>query len=473
MATSCQSRQRIVETLFQQYPKIPYAVPHSPDYGALRATFIVDNPAVPIAIARPQNAEDVSVIVSFCVSHGVPFVVRSGGNNLFGKSQVQDALTIDMRDIKYCHVNDGQSYAKVGGGILAGTLVEALSKAGVMTASGMVHFIGYFGWAAYGGYGPFSGNFGYGFEQIIGAKVVNWKGDILDADQELLKGIRGAGGSFGIVVEITIAVRPLTEVLTGFIQYDANNVEATVTSYCRGVQELRATQWPGQLSVAPMFLCTPDGLKLLSHFMWSDDNESVGLEWRERVSKLGETICSAVRKTTILDGMSDFNSTIPLDGRGSVNTINLRSLTDESIAVMATYVQSMPRYVGNGFAIHIAPMPSKTTLQESVFGATEPHYMLEILATPRLEEGLEESRRWEADFIRELLRTESENILPTTYINHTPPGRTTLKQIFGVNFPFVLALKQKYDPNNVFNLAVPFSYIPLTNTEDMPEINEE
>lgn len=61
---------------------------------------------MPIAIARLQNAEDVSTIVSFCVSHSVPFVVRCGGNNLFGKSQVQDALTIDMRDIKYCHVDD-------------------------------------------------------------------------------------------------------------------------------------------------------------------------------------------------------------------------------------------------------------------------------------------------------------------------------------------------------------------------------
>ena len=212
MADSDQSRQRIVEAFFQQYPKIPYVVPFSPDYKALRATFIVDNPAVPIAIARPQNAEDVSLIVSFCVSSGVPFVVRSGGNNLFGKSQVEGALTIDMRDIKYCHVDDSKRSAKIGGGILAGALVEALSKAGVVTASGMVHFIGFFGWAAYGGYGPFSGNFGYGFEQIVAAKVVNWKGEILDADPELLKGIRGAGGSFGIVVEITITVRPLTEV---------------------------------------------------------------------------------------------------------------------------------------------------------------------------------------------------------------------------------------------------------------------
>lgn len=253
--------------------------------------------------------------------------------------------------------------------------------------------------------------------------------------------------------------------------YDASDVETTVTSYCRGIQDLRTMQWPRQLTVAPLFLCTQDGLQLLSHFMWSEDDESAGMEWYEKVLALGKPVHNTVRKATIREGISDFDAAIPPDGRGSVNTINLRSLTDEAIAVMAKYVRKMPRCVGNGFAIHIAPAPSETSLRNSVFAATEPHYMLELLATPRSEEGLEDSLRWETDFIQELLQTESSNILPTTYINHTPSGRTTLKQIYGPNFPFVMALKQKHDPKNVFNLSVPFAYIPLTEAEDTADTN--
>jgi FAD/FMN-containing dehydrogenase len=212
MAIPWHSRQSAVDTFFQHHPKIPHVIPSSPGYAALRATFMVDNPAVPVAIAQPQTPEDVSSIVGFCVSHNIPFVVRSGGNNLFGKSQVHGALTIDMREIKYCHVDDSRKSARIGGGILAGTLVESLSAAGVVTASGTVHFVGYVGWSTYGGYGPFSGRFGFGFEQILAAKVVTWKGEIIEADQELLRGIRGAGGSFGIIVELTIKVYPLTKV---------------------------------------------------------------------------------------------------------------------------------------------------------------------------------------------------------------------------------------------------------------------
>lgn len=72
--------------------------------------------------------------------------------------------------------------------------------------------MGYVGWSTFGGYGPFSALHGLGVDQIVSAKVVNAKGDIVVATDELLKGIRGAGGAFGVIVELTIKVFPLKEV---------------------------------------------------------------------------------------------------------------------------------------------------------------------------------------------------------------------------------------------------------------------
>jgi len=64
----------------------------------------------------------------------------------------------------------------------------------------------------YGGYGQWGPNYGLGLDGIIGAKVVNQNGDIIEADEELLKGIRGAGGFAGVIVELTIKVYPLRTV---------------------------------------------------------------------------------------------------------------------------------------------------------------------------------------------------------------------------------------------------------------------
>lgn len=68
--------------------------------------------------------------------------------------------------------------------------------------------MGYVGWSTLGGYGPFSACHGLGVDQIIGAKVVNAKGEVVDADDEMLMAIRGAGGTLGIIVELTIKVYP-------------------------------------------------------------------------------------------------------------------------------------------------------------------------------------------------------------------------------------------------------------------------
>jgi FAD/FMN-containing dehydrogenase len=51
-----------------------------------------------------------------------------------------------------------------------------------------------------------------GVDQILGAKVVNWEGRIVEADQRMLQAIRGGGGSLGVIVELTIKVYPLNKV---------------------------------------------------------------------------------------------------------------------------------------------------------------------------------------------------------------------------------------------------------------------
>ena len=78
--------------------------------------------------------------------------------------------------------------------------------------SGTIASVGYTGWATLGGYGPLTSHYGMGVDQILGAKIVNANGEIRDADEEMIVGIRGAGGSLGIIVELTIKVYPISTV---------------------------------------------------------------------------------------------------------------------------------------------------------------------------------------------------------------------------------------------------------------------
>lgn len=193
------------------HPSITHYIPASPDFEDVAKAVVALCPRPP-AIVQPQCAEDVAALVSHCVSTKTPFAVRSGGHDLHGRSQVADALRIDMRDIAYVEVADDRKTARIGGGALCGGVLEALGKEGLMTSTASVSTVGYVGWATLGGYGIVSPSFGLGIDQIVSAKVVNWEGKCVVADEELLEGLRGGGGNFGIVTELTIKVYPLQEV---------------------------------------------------------------------------------------------------------------------------------------------------------------------------------------------------------------------------------------------------------------------
>jgi FAD/FMN-containing dehydrogenase len=212
MGSSSDPRLTGLESFLQGHTQIQYATPSSSNYAALRNTYTLDNPAIPLAIVRPQNAEDVAAIVKFAKANGIKFAIRSGGNSLFWKSMIQDALIIDMRDIAYININDSKTLASIGGGIIISDLADTLTREGVATATSTIPFVGFVGWSTYGGYGPLSAHYGLGCDNIVGAKVVNWKGEIVEPDKDMLKGIRGAGGAFGPIVELTVKLYPLKNV---------------------------------------------------------------------------------------------------------------------------------------------------------------------------------------------------------------------------------------------------------------------
>jgi FAD/FMN-containing dehydrogenase len=212
MAPSLEDNQYRLKTFLEDHPDIKYIPPTAPDFSSLSALYIQSSPTTPLAVVRPQTADHVASLVSFCTAHAIQFTVRTGGKNLFRLSSAQDALMIDMRDMNYVQIDAAKSSATVGGGVLQDKLAAELAKEGLVTPSGAFGFVGFVGWSTYGGYGPLASHYGLGLDNILGAKVVNAKGEVVVADKELLKCIRGAGGAFGVIIELTVKVYPLHRV---------------------------------------------------------------------------------------------------------------------------------------------------------------------------------------------------------------------------------------------------------------------
>ncbi|KAI1099072.1 FAD-binding domain-containing protein [Jackrogersella minutella] len=438
--------------LNQNHPSIKLITPSSPDFEEVRTCFVKREEAISLAIARPQTATDVQSLVKYCTENDVDFVIRSGGHDCAGRSQVRGALTIDMRDIKYVLVSEDEKTASVGGGVIFRDLAKELDARGLITPVGTVASVGYVGWASMGGYGPFSTSHGLGVDQIVGAKVVDAKGELIDAGDELLTGIRGGGGIFGVIVELTIKVYPLKEFLVSLLVFDSSDLKTAWTTYCDGYEKLVAEQpLPRALQLQLFGIELPNLGKVFAvSATWAAADHEEGKKWIGKIASLGNCLMNNPEPRTVSAYCAFNESLLTYGNYGKAYTLNVKKYTPKMAEILAKYTSLLP---GGGIAISCHMLRAPTPNENSVFGSRMEHHMLELVAMTPVKELEVKAAEWAHGLLEELRENDSENVLESWYISLSDDSDN--KKIYGAHFDTLVALKKKYDPDNVFKHAIP------------------
>ncbi|KAL4888989.1 D-lactate dehydrogenase [Aspergillus ambiguus] len=452
-----------LEAFLQGHPAIKYTPQSSPEYSTARKVFNSARRDNPLAIVQPQSPTDVTALVKYARSNSLPFTVRVGGHNLEGSTLVEDALLIDLRALTAVTVAPDRKSATVQGGILQVELAKKLWADGLATPTGAIPSVGYVGWATYGGYGPFSSHWGLGVDQILGATIVNAEGDIVKADESLLQGIRGAGGLYGIIIDLTVKVYPLTSLLAGAIIFESSNIIKTCIDFNAAYERLLdAEGLPPQLTVQQIAFNAHTGRCFAAIFTWSGADIIEGQRWSEKIANLGPLLVNTVASTNIPEWFSGNGALVPLAASGSAYT---HSVSRVSPAIAKTIGQSlacMPPDPGTMMSIHQLRGPSTEPQgHSSVFAVREPHYMLEFLGFT-VQKGLQaESEKWAAHIAEDTRMADRTYVLPWAYVslyNATAQANSSaeaLRKTYGSKVGLVKELKAKFDPTNVFRLAVP------------------
>ncbi|KAJ4024586.1 hypothetical protein NW752_003152 [Fusarium irregulare] len=425
--------------------------PDHPEYTKLQECFI-DKPIKTLATVRPRTAEDVSSIFQFCLKSNIDFCVRTGGHDCASRTLVHGALVIDMRDIKHVTISDDKKTAKVGGGILSGELCEILGKEGLTTPVGTIASVGYTGWATLGGYGPLTSHYGMGVDQIIVAKVVNANGEIQDADEEMLVGIRGGGGSLGIIVELTIKVHPISTILSSTIIFESSDLPSTLSAYTDYYENLLATnQLPVYLQLQPFILEIPNlGTVLMIGATWHGDKEE-GHAWIKNIASAAPCIMQSTEETTMAELLAKNDKAFAGPFFGRVFTVSFKTLTPKTISILSKYSANAP---GGGAMFAYHTLLSAQEPVKSVFGTRARHHMLEIYALTKDKDVTEERVKWGREVKAELERDDGDNVLEGSYVALGEHGED-LKRVYGKHYETLLNLKERYDPGNVFKNSIP------------------
>ncbi|MDE3189392.1 MAG: FAD-binding oxidoreductase [Acidobacteriota bacterium] len=193
--------------------------PTDDGYDDLRGVFNGMFDKRPRVILRPAGAADVIRGIGLARTSGLPLAVRSGGHSVAGFSSVDGGIVLDLRLLKAVRVDPNGKTVRAQGGVNWGELDHETQAFGLAVTGGRVTTTGVVGFTTGTGSGWLERKFGFAADNVIGADVVTADGQIVHAseteNEELLWGLKGGGGNFGVVTEIEFTLGALSPIVYG------------------------------------------------------------------------------------------------------------------------------------------------------------------------------------------------------------------------------------------------------------------
>jgi FAD/FMN-containing dehydrogenase len=246
----------------------PVINPADREYDAARRCFNALIDRRPAVIARCVAPRDVAAALDFARTHDLEVAVRGGGHNPAGHCVCDDGLVIDLSAMRAVDVDNDGRVARADGGATWFDFDSATQAHGLVTPGGVVGSTGVCGLTLGGGIGHLTAQHGLTCDNLVGAELVAPDGSVIvathDENPELLWGLRGGGGNFGVATGLTFRLYPLDQVVGGVLEYRGNAVRDTLRRFrdvvaqsphdlsCQAVLALDESLAPA-LAVAPCY----------------------------------------------------------------------------------------------------------------------------------------------------------------------------------------------------------------------------
>ena len=403
----------------------------------------------PALIARCAGAADVVRAVNFARAHELLVAVRGGGHSLSGQSVCDDGLMIDLSAMRGVHVDPARRLARTGGGALLGDVDRETLAFGLVTPTGTVSHTGAGGLTLGGGFGRLGRRFGLTCDQVASADVVTADGQLLqvsaDEHPELHWGIRGGGGNFGVVTSFGYELHPFDgRAVGGHIIYPFDQAQNALRAFA----DLFAKA-PDGLWIEPILTRVPSGERVLI----LDVCYSGPLDLAEAVlapyRRLGKSLSDGVMQVPFVRLQTQDDERARIGGRyytksGFVMELH-RDLIDAMLETLAGAAIPRPRIALPAKGGAITRVPRDAT----AFWHRQAPYSL-ILQTSG-DDFAEDAANiawvkasWPA------LEAFTSGFYANTNLSDIPADRT--RDAYGGNYDRLLALKNQYDPQNLFRL---------------------
>ncbi|KAM3093039.1 FAD-binding oxidoreductase [Phormidesmis sp. 146-12] len=423
-------------------------LPQAADYEQVRQLWNGQVKTQPAAIARCLTVQDVIHTVRWTRTHGLPLSVRAGGHDTAGRS-LSEGVVIDLSQMRTVTVDPDQRTAHVQAGATISDLIEATTQYGLVTATGTCSAVGMAGFTLGGGYSELIGAYGLGIDNLLSAQVVTADGQLLTANAEehpdLMWGLRGGGGNFGVVVSLEYRLHPLTTVLSGLLLYPLGEARTVL----RRLNDFMATI-PDELTILSGFIQMPEGATVL-FLLPLYCGDAAGEQVIAPLRTFGTVLVDQVRSMTYNEFIHQWDANAPKGRYYHAKTQSIKGFQPEIIDTLIE--QGLPFSSPFSFIAlhHFHGAASRVGASETAFALRQDHLMVELIAAWEPQDDKQRHLQWAQNLSQAL----APYAFKGGYINLLDEQeQERVRLAFGSNYGRLLDLKQKYDPDDVFRSTI-------------------
>lgn len=402
----------------------------------------------PALIACCKNNKDVVACVNFARNNKLEIAVKGGGHNVTGNAVCNGGLMIDLSFMRAIRVIPEEKIAYVEAGATWGDFDNAAQVYKLATTGGIISTTGVAGLTLGGGVGWLVRKHGLSCDNLLEVEIVTADGQLLvsntEDNNELFWGIRGCAPNFGIVTSMKFKLHKVDQLLGGMTIYPQSEAREVLQFY----REFMLTA-PEELTLYANLTTSPDGFPVIVFACLYSGDLHEGEAVLKPLREFKIPIADLIQPVSYVQMQSMIDAPFPKGNRYYWKSCFLQKLSDEAIDQIISNVQK----ITSPYSATILEFYGGAASREPIGGTSFPHRQAEfdlvIISNWIDKQADEKNMNWTRNFFEEMQNYSSKRV----YVNTLgQEGHERVKEAFGESYDRLLALKMKYDPNNLFHL---------------------
>jgi FAD/FMN-containing dehydrogenase len=432
--------------------------PGDPNYDEARAIWNAAHDKRPALIVQCRGTADVMRAVDFARSQNLRVAVRGGSHSIPGFSSCDGGIVIDLGSMKGISVDVAGRTVRAQGGVTWAELDHETQAFGLATTGGLVSTTGIAGFTLGGGVGWLMRKHGLACDNLIAADVVTADGQLVHASEqenrELLWGLRGGGGNFGVVTSLELRLHPVGPMITAAVVFYPGERATEIMKFYRDFVKSAPDELTSvvNLLTAPPAPFLPEawhGKRIVGLIGMHCGTLEAGARAVQPLRELGGAIADLTGPMpyagmqSLIDGMW---------GRGAHSYMKagyVRELNDGAIAALSRFHAEATSPKSEIHLHHFGGAVARVPAASAAYGERGAPFIINALASAFTGEGFDRHVNW----ARGVYDALGPALTGGAYINFlSSEGKERVRAAYGTNYDRLVALKDRYDPTNLFQL---------------------